>query len=174
MSYIHVTVASNNPAKIKAVDDAFQLVFPDDSIVTQGSAAPSRVSDQPMSDSETYLGASNRLTFIQHNSPTSQFHVSIEAGLEKQHTFAWILIHHEGKYGESRSASLPLPKSVLDGLHQGMELGDVMDSLYGTSNIKQKGGAIGLLTNSLLSRSSVYQQSLILALTPFMLQNQKS
>ena len=46
-------------------------------------------------------------------------------------------------------------------------LGDVMDEVFGTDNIKQKGGAIGLLTHNQLSRSSVYYQALILALIPF-------
>ncbi|MFA0544165.1 DUF84 family protein, partial [Vibrio sp. 10N.222.52.B7] len=44
---------------------------------------------------------------------------------------------------------------------------DVMDEVFGTDNIKQKGGAIGLLTHNQLSRSSVYSQALILALIPF-------
>jgi non-canonical (house-cleaning) NTP pyrophosphatase len=43
-----------------------------------------------------------------------------------------------------------------------------MDELFGTQNIKQAGGAIGLLTQHKLSRSSVYQQALILALIPFL------
>jgi inosine/xanthosine triphosphatase len=39
--------------------------------------------------------------------------------------------------------------------------------MFGTNNIKQKGGAISLLTHQLLTRSSVYHQALILALVPF-------
>ena len=33
-------------------------------------------------------------------------------------------------------------------------------------NIKQRGGAIGYFTDGLLSRTSVYQQALVLALVP--------
>ncbi|MBU2427466.1 MAG: DUF84 family protein, partial [Gammaproteobacteria bacterium] len=40
--------------------------------------------------------------------------------------------------------------------------------LFGTENIKQAGGAIGLLTQNRLSRSSVYQQALLLALIPIL------
>jgi non-canonical (house-cleaning) NTP pyrophosphatase len=60
-----------------------------------------------------------------------------------------------------------LPPVVLDKLQHANELGDVMDEVFGTDNIKQKGGAIGLLTHNQLSRSSVYHQALILALIPF-------
>jgi len=43
-----------------------------------------------------------------------------------------------------------------------------MDQHFGTQNIKQAGGAIGLLTQNRLSRSGVYQQALTLALIPFL------
>ena len=48
------------------------------------------------------------------------------------------------------------------------ELGDVMDTMFNQDNIKQKGGAIALLTQNKLSRSSVYHQALILAMIPFL------
>ena len=49
----------------------------------------------------------------------------------------------------------------------GEELGHVMDRLFNTNNIKQKGGAIGLLTNGHETRESNYTQALILAMAPF-------
>jgi non-canonical (house-cleaning) NTP pyrophosphatase len=42
-----------------------------------------------------------------------------------------------------------------------------MDELFNTENIKQKGGAIGLLTNHLATRESSYTQALLLAMAPF-------
>jgi non-canonical (house-cleaning) NTP pyrophosphatase len=42
-----------------------------------------------------------------------------------------------------------------------------MDRLFNTDNIKQKGGAIGLLTKGLATRESVYRQATLLALAPF-------
>ncbi|MFA0026622.1 DUF84 family protein, partial [Vibrio sp. 10N.261.49.A5] len=86
---------------------------------------------------------------------------------EKNVTFAWMVIEANGLRGESRSASLMLPPAVLEKLEHANELGDVMDEVFGTDNIKQKGGAIGLLTHNQLTRSSVYHQALILALIPF-------
>jgi len=40
--------------------------------------------------------------------------------------------------------------------------------MFQQQNVKQQGGAIAMLTEHKLSRSSVYQQALILALIPFM------
>jgi non-canonical (house-cleaning) NTP pyrophosphatase len=79
-----------------------------------------------------------------------------------------MLVDYQGKQGMARSASLMLPPAALDLIHQGFELGDVMDQLFGTDNIKQAGGAIGLLTQHRLTRSSVYQQALLLALIPML------
>ena len=53
---------------------------------------------------------------------------------------------------------------VLNRLNPKEELGHVMDRLFQTTNVKQQGGAIGLLTNGLATRQSSYEQALILAL----------
>ena len=66
-----------------------------------------------------------------------------------------------------RSCNLPLPPVIYQALEKGEELGHVMDRLFKTDNIKQKGGAIGLLTNGLATRESVYRQATLLAMAPF-------
>jgi inosine/xanthosine triphosphatase len=162
-----VIVASLNPAKINAVKSAFQEVFPEQAFVFEGISVPSDVSDQPMSDRETKQGALNRVKNARAAVPDATFYVGLEAGNEKDITFAWMVIESGNQRGESRSASLMLPPHVVEGVHNGKELGDVMDEEFGTQNIKQKGGAIGLLTKHILTRSSVYHQALILALIPF-------
>lgn len=162
-----VMVASTNPAKIAAVRDAFTLVFPEQAFTVEGIAALSGVRDQPLTCDETLLGAKNRVRHCREQCPNADFIVGLEAGIDEKFTFAWMVIEHQGKMSESRSASLPLPPLALEKIHQGMELGDIMDEMFNQQNVKQKGGAIAMLTNHLLTRSSVYQQALILALIPF-------
>jgi non-canonical (house-cleaning) NTP pyrophosphatase len=58
--------------------------------------------------------------------------------------------------------------SVYQALESGEELGHVMDRLFNTNNIKQKGGAIGLLTNHVATRQSNYTQALVLAMARFL------
>ena len=164
---LQVAVASANPAKIKAVQDAFLLAFPDHVFAFAGYPVASGVADQPMSNAETLQGAENRLTALQQQSKADYF-VAIEAGFEDGFTFAWMLVRHLDQTGRARSASVPLPPAVITQLQQGAELSDVMDQLFGTHNIKHAGGAIGLLTGHRLTRSSVYQQALLLALIPFL------
>ncbi|MGY0616731.1 inosine/xanthosine triphosphatase [Vibrio sp. FJH11] len=162
-----VVIASLNPAKIKAVESAFQSAFPSQTFEFCGVSVPSGVADQPMSNEETHLGALNRVSNAKVEILDGDFYVGLEAGIEGNVTFAWMVIESDTHRGESRSASLMLPPEVLAQLEHANELGDVMDQVFGTENIKQKGGAISLLTQNQLTRSSVYHQALILALIPF-------
>ena len=164
-----IKVASANPAKIKAVASAFAEVFPDETLDVQGIAVASGVANQPMNSDETLLGAMNRVAALA--CLEADYRVAIEAGLDGDFTFAWMVIEHQGKIGKARSASLMLPPAALLQLKQGKELGDVMDLMFEQTNIKQKGGAIALLTQNKLSRSAVYHQALILAMIPFLNKN---
>ncbi|MDF2155478.1 inosine/xanthosine triphosphatase [Vibrio sp. CAU 1672] len=162
-----VVIASLNPAKIKAVESAFCSAFPGQTFEFTGVSVASQVADQPMSNEETHLGALNRVRNAKAALTDGDFYVGLEAGIEGSMTFAWMVIESDCVRGESRSASLMLPPLVLEKLQDANELGDVMDEVFATDNIKQKGGAIGLLTQHQLTRSSVYHQALILALIPF-------
>ncbi|MBD1575375.1 MULTISPECIES: inosine/xanthosine triphosphatase [Vibrio] len=165
---VKVVIASLNPAKIKAVESAFHDSFPQHTFHFEGVSVSSEVPDQPMSDQATKQGALNRVKNAKQAIVDADFYVGLEAGIEDNFTFAWMVIEDNlVKRGESRSACLMLPPEVLVKVSQGKELGDVMDEVFATENIKQKGGAIGLLTHHQLTRSSVYHQALILALIPF-------
>lgn len=167
---LSIAVASANPAKINAVRAAFMQAYPAAQLQLQGYNTASGVAAQPLSSAETLLGAQNRLANLQQQlqATPADFYVAIEAGLDDGMTFAWMLVSDGKITGRARSASLQLPAAAVELLAQGQELGDVMDNLFGTQNIKQAGGAIGLLTQHKLSRSSVYQQALLLAMIPFL------
>ncbi|NOI83458.1 non-canonical purine NTP phosphatase [Vibrio tubiashii] len=167
MSVKTVIVASLNPAKINAVKSAFEATFPKQAFNFSGVSVDSGVADQPMSNQETLTGALNRVVNAKAERPNADYYVGLEAGIEGSVTFAWMVVESQTQRGESRSASLMLPPVVIEKLQHANELGDVMDEVFGTENIKQKGGAISLLTHDLLTRSSVYHQALILALIPF-------
>lgn len=163
----HVVAATTNPAKIHAVARAFSDVFGEGSCHIRGVAVESGVAAQPLSDTETRSGARQRVINACAAAPEADFWVAIEAGIEDDCAFAWMVVENAQQRGESRSASFTLPPVVLAGLAAGRELGDEMARLTGVDNIKHKGGAIGAFTQGLLTRSSVYHQALILALCPF-------
>ncbi len=167
-----VTVGSQNPAKISAAENAFRLIFPTYTIHMQGVDAPSGVSDQPMTSSETRQGAINRTHHCQTHYQSDYF-ISLEGGVDLLEdgpvTFAYIAIAQKGqnKLAIGRGAMLPIPLSVYESLCQGEELGGVIDTLFNDSNLKQKGGAIGQFTNGLTTRSENYSQAILLAMASF-------
>lgn len=162
-----IAVASANPAKISAVQDALQQVFLHQPVYVDGHTTASGVANQPMNSEETLQGALNRLQAVAAAVPGADYYVAIEAGLDGDCSFAWVAVAHQGRISKTRSASLPIPPTALMALQQGEELGDVMDRMFSQHNIKQQGGAIAMLTNHLLTRSGVYQHAIILAMIPF-------
>lgn len=163
----HVVAATTNPAKIKAISLAFDDVFGPNGYRVEGINVDSGVPLQPIGSIETRTGARQRVSHARQMRPEADFWVGVEAGIEDNMTFAWMVIEHLQSRGESRSASLMLPDIILQGIRQGRELGDEMADLTGISNVRHQGGAIGIFTNGKLTRTSVYHQALLLALVPF-------
>ena len=70
----------------------------------------------------------------------------------------------DGVVGTGGGASVLLPPSVAQRVRAGSELGPAVDELTGLHNTKQKGGAIGALTQGWLTRQSAYEHVLTLAM----------
>ncbi|MBU3893674.1 inosine/xanthosine triphosphatase [Serratia rubidaea] len=164
----HVVAATTNPAKIKAIQLAFDETYGAGRCHVEPVDVASGVSPQPIGNAETRTGARQRVTEARQARPEADFWVGVEAGIEDNMTFAWMTIENPHIRGESRSASLMLPEAVLQGVHAGRELGSEMAAITGNADIKRQGGAIAIFTNGRLSRTSVYHQALILALAPFL------
>ena len=167
---LKVVVASTNPVKVKACEQAFVATFSSHQINVTGHSTESGVSEQPMSLLETKQGAINRLANCQSEFE-ADYYVSYEGGVDSLDgifsTFAIICISDGQRVQTGRTANLPLPKQIQEALEQGAELGPSIDKLFNTHNIKQKGGAIGMLTQGLATRLSTYEAATILTLVPF-------
>lgn len=165
-----IIVGSTNPVKINAVSNAFSAMFPNIDFTCEGVFAPSEVADQPMTAEETLLGAKNRVAYTKAHFQ-ADWYVAIEGGVDNfsygPATFAYIVIDNKQHAQVGRSSNLPMPNVVYRALCEGEELGHVMDRLFDTENIKQKGGAMALLTNNLVTRESVYTMAITTALAPF-------
>lgn len=167
-----VIVASNNPVKIKATEMGFRRMFPNEIFEVKGVSAKSNVLDQPMSEKETLLGATNRANNVSKIVPGVDFWVGIEGGLEEiddgMEAFAWIVIKSkDGVMGKGRTGSFFLPQKVAALIKEGRELGEADDIVFGRTNSKQANGSVGLLTGDVLTRVSFYEPAVILALIPF-------
>lgn len=165
-------VASKNPVKINAAREGFEQVFPNETFDVSGVSVPSGVSDQPMTNEETLQGALNRATNAREKSPDANYWVGIEGGIEDTDSgmqcFAWVVIlSQDDVVGRGQTAIFYLPLEVAKLVRDGVELGYADDQVFGRENSKQTNGAIGLLTDDAVDRTSYYVQAVIMALVPF-------
>ncbi|OFC71636.1 inosine/xanthosine triphosphatase [Alteromonas confluentis] len=168
-------VGSKNPVKLNAARSSLSLSLDLPALEAIGMNVPSGVPEQPMNSAETRQGAINRvkacIAQADETSREQDWFIAIEGGVDMFEdgpaTFAFVAIYHKNQWSVGRSANLPLPPSVFSALQAGEELGPLMDKLFNTDNIKQKGGAIGLLTNHLATRQSVYELAILLAMAKF-------
>ncbi len=166
-----VVVASRNPVKLGAAAEAFEVQFPEAEIEIVAVEVDSGAGDQPMTDAATRAGARTRAGNAAAAHPAADFWVGIEGGAETLDgqliAFAWMVVRAaDGRVGEARSPTLPLPPAVLRLVADGLELGEANDRVFATVNSKQGGGAFGLLTDGRLTRESIYAQTLSIALIP--------
>jgi inosine/xanthosine triphosphatase len=166
-----VIIASKNPVKIQSVKNGFEKMFLDQDFEFIGVSTPSGVADQPISNSETFLGAKNRANTIFGKFKDADFHVGIEGGIEQfeneMEAFAWIFILSKDKYGKARTGTFFLPNEVVNLIKEGKELGDADDIVFNRRNSKQESGAVGILTGDVIDRTKYYTEAVILALIPF-------
>jgi inosine/xanthosine triphosphatase len=168
---VKIVISSHNPVKVGAVSDAFQALFSSADMDFVSVRVDSGVREQPLSDSETRSGARNRAANARQLINDADFWVGLEGGLEQQDgcllASAWmVVLDRNGRSGEARTASLPLPPAVARLVAEGLELGEANDRIFSTANSKLQGGAFGLLTNGRMTRRSVYAQAVQLALLP--------
>jgi inosine/xanthosine triphosphatase len=167
-----VIVASTNPVKIQATRNGFERMYPLEHFRVTGISVPSGVSDQPMSDEETFQGAMNRAMGAAEQIADADYWVGIEGGLESLESgemqgFAWIVVRGQGRMGKSRTATFILPQEVAQLVREGKELGDADDLVFKRTNSKQANGSVGILTDDVMDRTDYYEHALILALIPF-------
>jgi len=166
-----VVVASLNPVKLASVRSGFMAMFTRQEFDFEMFAAPSGVSSQPRSNAETLTGARNRACHAAQERPDAEFWVGVEGGVEEfegqMTSFSWAYIKSAHKSGQARSATFFLPPVVSHLLHQGIELGEADDRVFGRVNSKQENGAVGILTENVIDRTRLYEQAVILALIPF-------
>lgn len=166
-----IVVASKNPVKIAAALGGFKRMFPGEEFEVEGVGVESGVSNQPMSNDETYQGAFNRAHSAHNLQPDADYWVGLEGGIEDtadMFAFAWmVIIDGDGRIGKGKTGVFFLPSEVASLIRGGMELGIADDIVFSRTNSKQAGGAIGLLTDNVIDREAYYTEAIIFALIPF-------
>jgi len=163
-------VGSENPVKINCVAEAVVAFWPEARAV--GIYTDSGVGAQPDSDHEMFTGALNRARQALEKVSEAYFGVGLEGGTldseEGMWAYAWIVVvDREGRIGKGQSGRFLLPEPIAQMVREGIELGEADDRFFGRSNSKQKDGAIGILSDGVITRLDLYKPAVVFALLPF-------
>lgn len=151
-----IVVGSTNLAKVKAVKEVFKC----DEVV--GISVSSGVRDQPFSDEETIRGAVNRA-----RNALKRLDADLAIGLEGgvAETPFGLMLTSWGSLIETGDPQNPiiaggarilLPDEIRARLHQGEELGPVMDEFSQRDHVRSREGAIGIFTNGRIDRTQMF------------------
>lgn len=163
-------VGSENPVKINCVAEAIKAFWPEARAV--GIGTDSGVSAQPDSDHEMLTGAFNRARQALDKTADAQFGVGLEGGTldaeDGMWAYAWIVVvDRGGRIGKGQSGRFLLPEPIAQMVRDGIELGEADDLFFGRSNSKQQDGAIGILSDGVVTRFDLYEPAVVFALLPF-------
>ncbi len=166
-----VAVGSTNPTKIDPVRSVFQHHFGEVEVI--GVPVSSGVSEQPMSEDETYQGALNRAKAALEKIPEATYGVGIEGGLRKT-SFGWyensivVIVDRKGTIGIGASGGLVLPNKIMDKIHNGKNLEEAVDEVFGTKKIGQGIGMFGIMTKEVVTRTEGVRHGVAFALSRFL------
>lgn len=171
---MRIAVGSTNPAKIKAVHQAFHDLGYRAEIIPLN--VPSGVSPQPFSDEETIQGAVNRAqNALVHPSGRQPFDygIGLEGGVKKTPHGLFLcnwgaVACRSGTVGIGGGLQIRLPDFLAAEVAKGKELGDVIEAWSGRTGVRSREGAIGMLTHNRITRMSMFRDTVICAFSRFM------
>lgn len=165
---MNIFIGSTNPVKINATLHAAQTQWPN--VHIEGFSVESGVSEQPFSDSETKTGAENRAknalqTGLKNSKvdPTLALGVGLEGGVfQTENNEIWstvwgCVVDHEDNIFFANGARFKIDEEIAELLRNGEELGPGLERLLGESDVRQKRGMIGVITDNFVNRTQEYQ-----------------
>ncbi len=166
-----IAIGSTNRAKIRAVRSAVEAVWPDAELAAV--AAPSGVSEMPMSAAEGQRGAIERARQALAMTPGAALGIGMEGAAQEDggtlYLTNWVaVVDPEGRQSLANGGSLPLPEQIARELRAGGELGPIMDRLTRERDTKHGLGAAGILTRGLVPRDLTFRVGVGLALARFL------
>ncbi|QDP99808.1 DUF84 family protein [Lysinibacillus fusiformis] len=156
---MNIAIGTTNKAKTQAVEVIVKQYF-EKAVFTYVKAA-SEVSDQPLNTEETRQGAMNRAKNTLHaTGATLSF--GLEGGVTEidgdMYVCNWgALALADGTIFTAAGAQIILPKEIAQEIRAGKELGPVMEAYTKRLDIRQGAGAVGIFTQGLVSRQSMFE-----------------
>lgn len=156
-----IAIGTKNRAKVEAVKQSFQYLGHVQFIETN---VPSEVSAQPFSDDETMQGAVNRAknALVKEQADIG---IGLEGGVMETEESCFLcnwgaLVDRNYEVTVAGGAKIPLPMEIYEELKKGKELGEIMEIYANQHDVRQNEGAIGILTNGMVTRTEMYEHIL--------------
>ena len=138
------------------------------------------VARMPLSDMQLMRGARNRAAAVREllagEGRRADFYVGLEGGFhsitfegQRQtflHGWAYATNGARGYFGHAPAVTVP-PAIVARVEGTGRELGEVIDEVAGSTDVRSREGAWGVLSKGLLTRAMSFETALIAAFAPF-------
>jgi inosine/xanthosine triphosphatase len=162
---MRVSIGSDNPVKIHAVENVMRRVYTD--VQVTACRIQSSVSQEPWDD-EVERGAIER---ARRSIGRNDFGIGIEAGIFEHNGLLYdvqfcAVVDRMGRLTLGHGPGFLYPPLVSDRLRKGGTVGDAFHELYGQERTGRGQGAIGFLTHGLLTRSEITEQAVIAAMVP--------
>lgn len=165
---MNIFVGSSNPVKLNAVRQALAEKYPNADV--QGFDVASGVSHQPITDEETMIGAINRakaalasgLAETKQKDVTDVLGIGLEGGVftdeqGQMWSTVWAaVVDTDGQEYVANGARVKVPTIIAEPIARGEEMGPVMQSLTGISDVRKKQGMFGIITKDFISRTEEY------------------
>lgn len=163
---MQVVVGSNNPAKVGAAEAVLRRAFPGCRVVSVD--VPSQVPEQPLGAEQTAAGARGRARGALAAVAGARMGIGLEGGLDPAtgELINCCCVATPDREGLAWGVRFPLPPVVVAQVLAGAELGPVMDAVSGIPESKRSLGAVGILTDGLLSRTEMWEPAIACALAP--------
>lgn len=175
----HIFVGSTNPVKINSVRVATKDHWP--AVEITGFEVASGVSEQPMSDAATREGAHNRAvaaldagSVLNSRIPTKKLQnpvppnenlylgIGLEGGVfcdaeGDLWSTVWVsVVDQQGTHWDANGARFKVPAIIADPIKQGAEMGPVLSKMFDGADVRRQNGAIGIVTNNFVTRTTEY------------------
>lgn len=170
MNSTYVVVGSTSEVKIDAVRRAGRRMRAYDWVVT-GVKADSGVSDQPRSDHEMLVGATNR-ALVAVSRDLVSYAFGIESGIHhldgRWFDSAWVVCVTSAAFGAplgvASTLRMPVPDKIVELVFAGDEVATACEKVYGVPNGKVHGaGLFEQHSDTLLSRTEAIRDAVIAA-----------
>lgn len=156
---MEIAIGTTNKAKIQSVQAIVNQYF--EKVNFTYFKAPSQVSEQPITNEETRLGAINRAknTSIATGAMLS---FGLEGGVTEidgdMYVCNWgALTLADGTTFTAAGAQIILPEEIAQEIRAGKELGPVMEQYTQRLDIRQGTGAVGIFTQGIVTRQTMFE-----------------